>query len=51
MDTQGDGLLWVVLAGILVWLGIGGYVAFIAIRQKSLALALKRLEQLRHDAP
>lgn len=39
-----DSMLWVMAANILVWLGIGGYVAFLASRQAVLAARLKQME-------
>lgn len=41
-----DSMLWVMAANILVWLGIGGYVAFLARRQAALAARLKQMELL-----
>lgn len=35
-----DSLWWLVIANASVWLGLGGYVAFLGLRQKSLAKAL-----------
>ena len=46
MDSS---IAWLSAAGAAIWLGIGCYVVFIAIRQKALALKLKQLEQFRHD--
>lgn len=45
----GNSVLWLGVAGAAIWLGIGCYVAFIAFKQRGLALKLKQLEQLRHD--
>lgn len=35
---------YLLIANILVWLGICGYVGFLALRQKALAGRLKQLE-------
>ncbi|MBQ9407456.1 MAG: CcmD family protein [Desulfovibrio sp.] len=43
-----DSLTWVALTGALVWLGIGGYVAFLALEQRRLATRLRQREML-HD--
>ena len=44
MTDLSDQLLWIMLANILIWLGIGGYTAFVAARQKMLAKRLKQME-------
>ncbi len=37
-------LSWVLAAGVVIWLGIGAYVAFLACRQKELDQRLRVLE-------
>ena len=44
-----DTLTWVIMANAAVWLGIGGYMAFLATRQRSLAARLAQMEMLNHD--
>ncbi|MDO5484537.1 MAG: CcmD family protein [Desulfovibrionaceae bacterium] len=44
-----DTLTWLVLANAAVWLGIGGYLAFLAIQQHRLAVRLSQWEILRHE--
>lgn len=44
MTGTEDSMLWVMAANILVWLGIGGYVAFLARRQSALAARVKQME-------
>jgi len=39
---------WLLCAGVAVWLGIGGYAAFLASAQNKLERRLRRLESL-HD--
>lgn len=40
---------WLMAAGAAIWLGIGCYVALLAMKQRGLMLRIKRLENLRHD--
>jgi hypothetical protein len=42
-----DALLSLVLANALVWLGIGGYVCLLGLRQTALAKRLHNLENLK----
>lgn len=42
-----DAVFWLACANAAIWLGIGGYVAFLAICQRKLARQLKDLEQCR----
>ncbi|MEW5774354.1 MAG: CcmD family protein [Thermodesulfobacteriota bacterium] len=42
MDNTG----YLMAANVAVWLGIGGYLLFLAGRQKQLELRLKRMEVL-----
>lgn len=46
MTGLDDSILWIAAANILVWLGIGGYVAFLARRQTALAARVKQMELL-----
>lgn len=41
---------WVVYAGIAVWIGLGGYLAFLAAAQRSLARKIAQLETLKQDS-
>lgn len=36
-------------ANVIVWLGIGGYLAWLAVGQSRLARRLEQLELMRHD--
>lgn len=45
MDYQ----TYLMAANVAVWLGIGGYVAFLGLRQRGLALRLRQMEALRDD--
>ena len=40
---------YLLAANVVVWLGLCGYLAFVAVRQKHLERRLKQLEALRHD--
>ena len=42
MDNTG----YLLAANVVVWLGVGGYLLFLAGRQKRLELRLKRMEAL-----
>ena len=44
-----DTLTWVILTNAAVWLGIGGYAAFLAGRQRARAARIDRMELLSHD--
>ena len=44
-----ESLTWVVLTGAIVWLALGGYITFVALRQKQLRQRLEQLELLHHD--
>ncbi|CAM2059316.1 conserved hypothetical protein [Desulfovibrionales bacterium] len=41
--------IYLLIANIAVWLGIAGYVAFLAGRQRQLYLRLIHLEMVQHD--
>lgn len=41
---------WLVYAGIAVWIGLGGYLAFLAASQRSLARKIAQLESLNQDS-
>ena len=45
MSNQG----YLLAANVVVWLGLCGYMAFVASRQKRLERRLKQLEALQHD--
>ena len=40
---------YLLAANVVVWLGLCGYLAFVAARQKHLERRLKQLETLRND--
>lgn len=40
---------YLLAANVLVWLGLCGYLGFVASRQKRLERRLKQLETLHHD--
>ena len=40
---------YLLAANVLVWLGLCGYLAFVASRQKRLERRLKQLETMHHD--
>ena len=40
---------WLFFAGIVVWLGIGGYAAFLASAQNRLERRVRQLEMLRDE--
>ena len=44
-----DSLTWVILANAVVWLGIGGYVAYLAACQRALASRIRHMEMLNND--
>lgn len=45
MDTP----MWIMLTNALVWLGIGGYMAFLANNQAKIAKRLKQMEMIGHE--
>ena len=44
-----DTLTWVAAANAAVWIGLGGYLAFLGVTQRRLAARLAQLELLNHD--
>jgi len=40
---------WLMCAGVVVWLGIGGYAAFLSAAQNKLERRLRQLEILRDE--
>lgn len=44
-----EAMTWIIVTNAIVWIGIGAYVAFLAARQRALALRLSQLEMLDHD--
>lgn len=46
MTGSDDPVLWVIVANAVIWLGMGGYAAFVARRQMLLAKLIKQLEIL-----
>ncbi len=40
---------YIFIANIAVWLGIGGYTAFLSLKQKKLTTRIKQLEQIHND--
>ena len=42
-------LTWVLVTSAIVWLGLGAYVAFVALQQKQLRQRLEQLEILNND--
>lgn len=48
MNGADDAIMWVMAANIVVWLGISGYVAFIASCQSRLARRIKQMELLQN---
>lgn len=44
-----EALDWLIAANVIVWLGLGSYVAFLAARQGKLAMRLQQFETLRAD--
>lgn len=42
-------LAWVMIASAVIWLGIAGYVAMIATRQKDIDRRLHKLEKNCHE--
>ncbi len=44
-----DTITWLIAANVVVWLGIGGYVLFIARGQRALQQRLQMKEMLHHD--
>lgn len=44
-----DTLYWLVGANAVVWVGLGAYVAFLAGRERALALRLDQWERGRRD--
>lgn len=45
-----DSLIAVIAANIVVWLGLGCYLAFLGLRQRQIARRLKQLELLEEDS-
>ena len=41
---------WVLYAGIAVWVGLGGYLAFLALRLKGVAARISQLECMADEA-
>lgn len=37
---------YLLVANVAVWLGVGGYLAFLAARQKRLSTRIRQMEQL-----
>lgn len=44
-----DTVYWLVAANAVVWVGLGAYVAFLAGRERALALRLDHWEKRRRD--
>jgi len=40
---------WLCCASVVVWLGIGGYAAFLACTQNKLEQRMRQLEELRNE--
>lgn len=47
--TESDTFTWLMAASALIWLGLGAYVTFIAVAQRTLQKRLKNLELWNHD--
>lgn len=47
MDT--NVMYWLVAANAAVWVGMGAYLVFLGLRQRTLAARLTQLELLKHD--
>ena len=43
------GLDWLLAASVIIWLGLGGYMAFLARTQRHIARRLAHLERERHE--
>ena len=41
-----DKIEWLMLANVAVWIGLGAYLAFMAVKQANIAKRLARLEML-----
>lgn len=41
---------WLIIANAAVWLGIGGYLAFLGARQKNIAQQIRQLELVQNDS-
>ena len=46
---ESGALIWLMAASAVIWLGIGGYLAFLAARQGEIKKRLQQLELLFHD--
>lgn len=44
-----DAIYWLIAGNVIVWLSLGAYVAFLASKQRALAIRLKQFETLRAD--
>lgn len=44
-----DTIFWLMAANMIVWLGLGGYLAFLGSRQRLLNQRLAQWENMRHD--
>lgn len=42
-------LYWLLAANIVVWLGLGAYIAFLGCKQKSLDIRFQQWEILKND--
>lgn len=49
MNIELDAIDWLIAGNVIIWLGIGLYVAFLAATQRKIALRLARFEALRED--
>lgn len=50
MTGADDSTIWVMAANAMIWLGIAGYLAFLARRQAILARRVKHVEMMSDDA-
>lgn len=41
--------MWLIIASAIIWLGLGGYMAFLGAVQKRLARIMRQIEALRDD--
>lgn len=44
-----ESITWLALTGMVIWAGIGFYLAFLASQQRKLSMRLKKLELTRND--
>ncbi len=44
-----NALLWLISASAAIWLGLGAYLAFLAVKQGELAKRLARMEHTNHE--